>query len=600
MKRALQMMVVAGSLVSAFAALAGSVGTNFPYQGRLTDGGAPANGTYDIQLLMFNASVGGTQKGLTQTFNDRVVSNGVFTVNADFGAQFDSEERWIEVRVRPGASVGAYTTISPRTEATATPYAQALKLPVTESSNLVNGLLTFTNTNSSSTAYVLKLTSVAPSGNPTGIGFQPVMILDTNNGNGLAAYTSATSAYSAYLSSSGNASSGLVISNTSATSGSGVRADMTATSNTGNGVDIGNAGLGRAGLFTVTNTSNGANALEIQTNGNSNSQAIRSLHSGLGDNALFEITNVNNAGEAVEAHTIGTGNAGYFEIDNTSSGTPALQGTTNGASGEGVYGFSSGSSGTGVLGSATGSFSYGVRGTGLSAGVRGECGTTNGAGVYGVSSAGGNGGGSGVPAGVRGDASSPGVAGGAFFNNSGTGIYAQSTSGTAGFFSGNVTITGSLSKGSGSFKIDHPLDPANKFLYHSFVESPDMMNVYTGSAKIGEDGTVVVNLPAYFGALNIDYHYQLTCVGGYAQVYVAEEVKDNQFKIAGGKPGMKVSWQVTGTRNDAYAQYHRVPVETEKAPEDRGMYLAPEAFGFDQTKQIGLRTGSTGVEKRID
>ncbi|MBX3390536.1 MAG: hypothetical protein KF691_13890 [Phycisphaeraceae bacterium] len=568
--------------------MAGIVGTNFPYQGRLTDGGAPANGTYDVQLLMFNASVGGSQQGLTQTFNDITVSNGVFTVNPDFGAQYDGEERWIEVRVRPGVSVGAYTTILPRTEATAAPYAQALKLPVTESSSITNGLLTFTNTNSSNTAYVMKLTSTGPSGNTAGIFFQPVMILDTNDGNGLASYTSAAGAYAAYLSSSGNGGSGLVASNTSATSGAGVRADMSNSANTGNTIDAGNSGLGRAGLFTVTNSSNAANAVEIQSNGNSTSQALRCLHTGLGDNALFEITNANNAGEAVEAHTIGTGNAGYFQVNNTSSSTPALYGTSNGSSGVGVYG------------QATGSFSYGVRGVGLSAGVRGEAGTTNGAGVYGVSTAGGNGGGSGVPAGVRGDASAAGVAGGAFFNNQGTGLYAQSTSGTAGFFSGNVTVTGTLSKGGGSFKIDHPLDPANKYLYHSFVESPDMMNVYTGTAVIGEDGAAVVKLPAYFGALNVDHHYQLTCVGGYAQVYIAEEVKDNQFKIGGGKPGMKVSWQVTGTRNDAFAQYHRIPVETEKAPADRGMYLAPEAFGFDQSKQIGTQTGATGPEKRIN
>lgn len=46
---------------------------------------------------------------------------------------------------------------------------------------------------------------------------------------------------------------------------------------------------------------------------------------------------------------------------------------------------------------------------------------------------------------------------------------------------GNVAVQNTLSKGGGSFKIDHPLDPENKYLYHSFVESPDMMNVYNGN-----------------------------------------------------------------------------------------------------------------------
>jgi len=592
MKRTTQILAAAALCAMAGLAVA-APGTGFTYQGRLTDGGAPANGTYDLQLKLYNSGLGGSQQGSTVTLNDLVVSNGIFTAPVDFGAEFDGKSLWIEIDVRPGASVGAYTPIFPRTKVDATPYAQALNLPVTESGTVANGLLSFTNQNTANTAYVLKLTSVGPSGNSAGLTFQPVLVLDTNEGNGLASYTSADGAYASYFSSSGT--SGRAISAVNSGTGLGASVLLSNTANGSDGLSVTTLGTGRAGLFSVINTSSSENAVEITSNGNSTSQALRVAHSGLGDNALFEITNASNQGEAVEAHTVGTGNAGYFEVDNADSGTPALHGTTNGASGEGVYGFSSGSSGTGVLGTATGSFSIGVKGSGLSAGVRGDCGTSNGSGVYGVTSAGG-----GNAQGVRGDASQAGAAGGAFYNNLGTGVYAQSTNGTAGFFSGNVTITGSLSKGSGSFKIDHPLDPANKFLYHSFVESPDMMNVYTGSAKIGEDGTAIVTLPSYFGALNIDYHYQLTCVGGFAQVYVAEEVKDNQFKIAGGKPGMKVSWQVSGTRNDAYAQYHRVPVETEKAPEDRGMYLAPEAFGFDQTKQIGQRTGTTGAEKRIN
>jgi hypothetical protein len=66
----------------------------------------------------------------------------------------------------------------------------------------------------------------------------------------------------------------------------------------------------------------------------------------------------------------------------------------------------------------------------------------------------------------------------------GDGIFGgQVPGGFAGYFSGNVKVTGSLSKGGGSFKIDHPLDPANQYLYHSFVESPDMMNIYNGNVR---------------------------------------------------------------------------------------------------------------------
>ena len=99
---------------------------------------------------------------------------------------------------------------------------------------------------------------------------------------------------------------------------------------------------------------------------------------------------------------------------------------------------------------------------------------------------------------------------------------------------GDVSIAGNLSKGSGSFKIDHPLDPENKYLSHSFVESPDMMNIYNGNVVLDDEGAAWVELPEWFEALNKEFRYQLTCIGGFAQVYIAEEIVDGRFKIAGG------------------------------------------------------------------
>src|ERR1035437_3569359 len=93
---------------------------------------------------------------------------------------------------------------------------------------------------------------------------------------------------------------------------------------------------------------------------------------------------------------------------------------------------------------------------------------------------------------------------------------------------GNVSINGSLSKGGGSFKIDHPLDPANKDLYHSFVESPDMMNIYNGSATTDSQGTAFVTLPDWFETLNRDFRYQLTVIGQFAQAIVGSKVADDQ------------------------------------------------------------------------
>ena len=95
---------------------------------------------------------------------------------------------------------------------------------------------------------------------------------------------------------------------------------------------------------------------------------------------------------------------------------------------------------------------------------------------------------------------------------------------------GNLIVSGSISKGSGSFKIDPPLDPQNKYLSHSFVESPDMMNVYNGNITTNEQGEATVTLPAYFEALNRDFRYQLTVIGQFAQAILLEKVKGNQFK----------------------------------------------------------------------
>jgi hypothetical protein len=163
------------------------------------------------------------------------------------------------------------------------------------------------------------------------------------------------------------------------------------------------------------------------------------------------------------------------------------------------------------------------------------------------------------------------------------------TAGPAAQFGGDVSVSGNLSKGGGSFKIDHPLDPENKYLYHSFVESPDMKNIYDGVAKMDANGEAIVQLPEWFEALNKEFRYLLTAIGAPSpSLYIAEEISDNRFKIAGGVPGMKVSWQVTGIRQDAYANKHRIPVEETKPEPERGSYLHPDSFNQSEAKNVLL------------
>ena len=160
------------------------------------------------------------------------------------------------------------------------------------------------------------------------------------------------------------------------------------------------------------------------------------------------------------------------------------------------------------------------------------------------------------------------------------------TAGLAGEFLGDVEVSGNLSKGGGSFKIDHPLDPESKYLYHSFVESPDMMNIYNGNVTTDDNGQAIVEMPDYFEALNRDFRYQLTVIGTFAQAIVAEKINGNRFVIRTNAPNVEVSWQVTGVRHDAYANKHRIPVEVAKPDGERGTYLHPDSF--DQPADRGV------------
>jgi hypothetical protein len=175
----------------------------------------------------------------------------------------------------------------------------------------------------------------------------------------------------------------------------------------------------------------------------------------------------------------------------------------------------------------------------------------------------------------------------------GIGVYAIQGSGFAALIAqGNAAIRGTLTKTAGTFKIDHPLDPANRYLSHSFVESPDMMNVYNGNVVTDARGEAVVELPGYFEALNRDPRYQLTVIGSFAAAQVAEEISDNHFTIRTSEPHVKVSWQVTGIRQDAYAIAHPIVVEEDKALADQGRYLHPVEHGMPASLAIGIAPGA--------
>jgi hypothetical protein len=304
---------------------------------------------------------------------------------------------------------------------------------------------------------------------------------------------------------------------------------------------------------------------------------------------------------AIAGDTIGAGNGAepqdaMLSADQTNSaGTgPSLYGRTNGKfsnfGSAGVMGVSTGTAANGVLAYAENPAGFGAAaiaisqgsGNGLSAssakgnGVEGTSDTAgSSAGVYGW-----------APAFVTGGT---GVRAAAFSTN-GVALRAKAsgTGSKAAIFEGNVEIVGTLSKSGGSFKIDDPIDPANRYLSHSFVESPDMMNIYDGIVTTDDDGFATVTMPDWFEALNGDFRYQLTVLGhSFARAIVWEEMQGRHFTIRSDEPRVKVSWQVTGVRQDAWAKANRIPVEEEKTGADRGRYLTPELFGQPASKAIG-------------
>jgi hypothetical protein len=301
-------------------------------------------------------------------------------------------------------------------------------------------------------------------------------------------------------------------------------------------------------------------------------------------NAVVGFSSSTNA-TAVSALATATSGPATGVEGQTNSNDPAAKGVlgvyndTNGA-GQGVNGVSLSSFGVGVLGQS---------GSGLSNSGLGLIGST--------------------PVGVMGDVSLEGIAVLATTDN-GIAVQAYNSSqhptlyllnsgsgdllfalGSGGFVSiqnnGSVHATGGFVTGIGpQSRIDHPLDPTGKYLTHASIESSEMLNLYSGNAILGADGSAAVPLPVWFTALNDDFRYQLTPIGGFAQLYIAEEITGNQFRIAGGRAGMKVSWQVTGVRHDAYAKMHPLAVESDKQGEERGHYLHPDAFG--QPLEMGI------------
>lgn len=315
--------------------------------------------------------------------------------------------------------------------------------------------------------------------------------------------------------------------------------------------DQGGAGLGR----TIT-----ADAGPVQINGSgTNTAALGILFAGTG-NAINAVNNnaantfavvqavTNSSGinnSAIFGQSTGAARALSGEVTATSTADAAVRGnnlrTSGGIGVEGV-GFN------GVSGQTNYREGYGVFGQNFD--LTGPV-TANSVGVGGVGYIG-----------VLGQSNDPANGGGlASLDN----IIAL----------GNLTVSGTK-----NFRIDHPQDPANKYLNHFSIESNEVLNIYRGTVAFDANGIAVVQLPDWFDAVNKNASYQLTPIGGYAPIFIAEKIKDGRFVIAGGTQGMEVSWAVYAERNDPYLQQHpeAKQVEVLKSERETGNYLRPDLY----------------------
>jgi hypothetical protein len=417
------------------------------------------------------------------------------------------------------------------------------------------------------------------------------------------------------------------------TSGTGILGEATATTGEAYGVIGRSASQSGRGVFGEATASSG-NTYGMYGRASSTS----------GVGVFGEATATSGSVYGVQGRASSTSGVGVFgEATATSGSVYGVQGRSSSTSGVGVFGEATATTGNtrGILGRSSSTSGVGVLGeatatSGSVYGVQGRASSTSGIGVFGEATAT-----SGNTYGIVGRASSTsGVGvlgeatattgntyGGLFQNPSSSGIgvygYAQATTGTnfgvvgrsespsgrgvvgvaeasTGTNYGVLGRTNSSANGWGvyaggrlgasgtkSFQIDHPLRPETHFLNHFCIEAPEPYNLYRGTVTLDAQGEAWVQLPDYFEAINRDASYHLTPIGAaMPNLHVAAEIQGNRFKIAGGAPFKKVSWEVKAVRNDPWVQQYGYQTEQEKPKEYQGLYLHPELYG--QPKERGI------------
>jgi hypothetical protein len=364
--------------------IANAQGTSFTYQGKLSNSGNPATGSFDMQFKVFDALTDGTQQGATVTNPAVMATAGIFTVELDFGAGvFDGAARYLEICVRPEGSPDPYTVLAPRQSITSIPYAMhSLKAAAADglSAACVN-CVTGEQVQSIDGAQI----TGAVSGSQIS-GAIPIESVPTGSNNYIQNAAVALSAGRPAVTQEGDI-------------------DVTGFGKFGGNLIVsGNAGIGFSDPLVK----------------------LHVLSSALGVPAIYAESDTSRAvwGKSVGSRGVygeSTNGEGVFGISTNASGVYGESAAVNTVVFSGVAGRATGSGGAAVVGLATGSGAFGVYGEsatgravyGKSVGSRGVYGeSTNGEGVFGIST---------NASGVHGIANNASGVGGYFQNNSGGG-----------------------------------------------------------------------------------------------------------------------------------------------------------------------------------
>jgi hypothetical protein len=346
-----------------------------------------------------------------------------------------------------------------------------------------------------------------------------------------------------------------VVGRSSSTSGVGVFGEATATSGSVYGVQGRSSSTSGVGVFGEATATSGS-VYGVQGRSSSTS----------GVGVFGEATATSGSVYGVQGRASSTSGVGVLgEATATSGSVYGVQGRASSTSGVGVLGEATATSGNTYGGlfqnpssSGIGVYGYAQATTGTNFGVVGRSESPSGRGVVGVAEAS-----TGTNYGVLGRTNS---------SANGWGVYAGGRLGAS---------------GTKSFQIDHPLHPETHFLNHFCIEAPEPYNLYRGTVTLDANGEAWVQLPDYFEAINRDASYHLTPIGAaMPNLHVAVEIQGNRFKIAGGAPFKKVSWEVKAVRNDPWVQQYGYQTEQEKPKEYQGLYLHPELYG--QPKERGI------------